>query len=401
MKEKPNAIVLCHVLTGLATVRGLAAAGIKVHAVTFDADLPVHFSRHCRHVKLTGMKNDAPGLINWIVGYAKKIGNRPVIIPTSDSDALLLAKHYEILAPHCRLWTTSYHDLWRIISKNGLYSLAEAAGVDVIPAIHEPTLEKLDAWSRQHPGPYFLKPFYEAVDGCSLGKKNMILPDRNALLDYVMQHGSKALIIQRMIRGGDGYIFDCYGLCNASGRVLAMASHRRLRQHPPNVGSTTYGEIPAHPEGKDESVLFENTARLLNATRYHGIFGIEWLQDRESGKLYIIDFNARPFTSIGHLTACGLNLPFLAYQELTGADMSGLEVKPHLKHKFWIDMERDLQSLSIRQEQNKIDWFDWFKTVLSCRSSAYWDWTDPVPGIYQMARTAKIGVSYVWKKMSR
>ena len=399
MSQKPAAIILCQVLTGFSTARNIAAVGIEVHAVSFSEIEPIHFSRRFKQIKLIGKKNDEDFIIEWLINYAQKLGNRPVVIPTSDTHALMLAKHYERLSAHCRLSTTSYERLWSIISKGDLYSFAEKAGVDVIPAIHEPNLEQLEAWSKLNPSPYFLKPFYEKVAGCALTGKNLILNNRDDLLAYVTEYGAKALIIQRMINGGDGFIFDCYGLCNASGQAVTMASHRRWRQNPPNVGTTTYGEIPGYPETEKESTLFDNTSKLLTVIKHHGVFGIEWLQDRETGKLYLIDFNARPFSSIGHLTACGLNLPLLAYRELTGEDISSVEKRPALKHSLWIDALRDLQSLRERRALQQISFTEWGKSLFSCRDFAYWDWSDPGPGIYRTWRIASMMTNFVWKRI--
>ena len=130
--------------------------------------------------------------------------------------------------------------------------------------------------------------------------------------------------------GGDGHILDCYGLCASHCRPITLASHRRIRQGPANFGTTSYGEIPLRGDEAMESRLFDYTSRLLGGLKYHGIFGIEWLHDRETGELYLIDFNARPFSSIGHLHDCGLNLPLLAYRELCGEDLSHVPIRPTL-----------------------------------------------------------------------
>lgn len=399
MENKPAAIVLCQVITGLSTAHSLAIKGVEVHAVSFKRHEPVHFSRRFKQIKLTGKVDDEDYIIDWLIRYAKKIGNSPVVIPTSDAHALMLAKNYHQLAPYCRLSTTSYEDLRNIISKEGLYSLADKAGVDVIPAIHEPTLKQLEEWTVTHAGPYFIKPFYENMPGCALTEKNIVLADTKSLHNYIETHGSKSLIIQRMINGGDGYIFDCYGMCDVNGQPLTMASHRRWRQSPMNVGTTSYGEIPANPEGKSETVLFDYTTRLLAGVKHHGIFGIEWLQDRETGKLYLIDFNARPFSSVGHLTSCGLNLPFFAYAELIGDDLSSLQSRPVLEHSFWVDLLKDLLSLRDRLDKKQITLSEWFKSLLRCKHFACWDWTDPGPEIYRLWQITLMGIQFVWKRI--
>ena len=146
----------------------------------------------------------------------------------------------------------------------------------------------------------------------------------------------------------------------------------------------------------DESAIFEKTERLLSVIRFHGIFGIEWLHDKKTGQFYLIDFNARPFSSIGHLTACGLNLPLLAYRELIGDDLAGLEQRPVLKHKYWIDLLRDLRSSRL---SGVMGWSDWFRSILRCRSFAYWDWRDPGPGLYRVLQIFTLVMRLVVKKM--
>jgi len=397
--QRPSAIVLCHVQTGLATVRGIGRGGIDVHAAIFDRSEPVRYSRYCRNIHLPSTLSREDRLVSWIIDYAKKLGDRPVVIPTSDSEALLLAKYYDELSPHCRIWKTNYEDLLRIVSKGDLYKMAASIGVNVVPSITEPDISQLEEWVNVNPGPYFLKPYYEGISGSALRQKNLQLPDRNALLDFAAKEGTSSLIIQRRIEGGDGHIFDCYGLCDVDGEVLAMASHRRLRQMPAHIGTTSYGEIPAMLDDQSESKLFAGTKTLLAAANFHGIFGIEWLHDRETDKFYIIDFNARPFSSIGHLTACGLNLPLLAYKELVGDEVAGSNLLPKLKHKYWVDLLRDLETFNIYRDSKKLGWPEWLDSIVRCRSFAYLEWRDPVPGIYRIWQIMKRLIRYIAKKL--
>jgi D-aspartate ligase len=388
-KILPKAIVLSHVVTGLATVRGIAKGGVEIHCVTFQKNEPTHFSRYCKHIKLIGLQDQEEKLIHWIIDYSQKLGGRPVVIPTSDAHALMLAKNSHILLPHCRIGLTSYKNLQNIIYKNNLYKIAEAAGIPTIPSLIEPSVEQIVGWSSNNVGPYFLKPAYEGNPNCSLTNKNMVIESRDLLISYATENGTEALIIQRFIQGGDGYIFDCYGTCDCDGHVVTMASHRRWRQMPQDTGTTTYGEIPAAPENKTEKEMFALTEKLINKLNYNGIFGLEWLQDRETGDLFVLDFNARPFSSIGHLTDCGLNLPLLAYKDLIGESLKSVPKYPKLKHSFWIDAIRDLESCKRRSNWSLAEWLGWIKTFVHCRSFAYWDLKDLGPGLFRTSELVK------------
>ena len=392
--SRPPAIVLSYVVTGLATARGLWAGGVDVHAVTFEPWEPIRFSRSCHHVDLSGRGLSDDELVDWLLEFSKRFSERPVLIPTSDAHVLLLSARRDRLASHFRMFTTEHREVLRIVSKEGLYQMARDAGVGVVPAVVEPSYEQLESWTREHPAPYFVKPYYEGIEGSALRVKNLHFTNRDELLAFARQRGTARCIVQRQLYGGDGFIFDCYGYCDATGKVVTMASHRRLRQFPPNAGTTTYGEIPAAPVGHDEAVLFENTARLLSTTRYHGIFGIEWLQDRDTRALHLIDFNARPFSSIGHLCDCSLNLPLLAYRDLSGDDLTQVEPRPALRHLFWIDLRRDISCVRALAPAERPPFQQWLRSILTCRSHAYFSLRDPGPGLYRGLTMARLALHF-------
>jgi D-aspartate ligase len=396
--NKPSAIVLSVAINGLATVRGIAEAGIKVHAAIFTTKQAVYHSRRCEIIDLSGLERNEPALIDWLIQYSRRLGHRPVVIPTTDAHALMLAKHQEQLKPYCRLFETRYNELQNIIHKNGLYQTAESAGVKAVPSIYEPNADEIEHWCQTHPGPYLLKPFHNGIKACALRKKNFVLPDSQALQEYAARYGTRALIIQQLIKGGDGYVFDTYGFCDKEGHIVTMASHRRWRQDIPDFGVTSYGEIPVN-DPSIEATIFEQTTRLLSSMHYHGIFGIEWIYDQSTGQYFLIDFNARPFSSIGHLKSCGLNLPLLAYQDLTGGDLLRVEARPTLRHSFWVDILPDLYSFSEKKAQNKSSWSDWLRSVAACRDFAYWDIHDPGPGLYRLWQIFNLLFHAIWKRV--
>src|SRR4051794_7243336 len=319
-----GAIVICKTITGLATVRALGQSGINVHCLLLEPHDPVRLSRHGRKVPLLGTRDDDPTLVDFVASYARELGSRPVVFPTTDAQTLQLAKNAAALDSVCRIPNNSHGQLMNIIGKDGLYRVARDAGMATIPSIVSDDSAVVLRWSTANPPPYLVKPFYEGFPGTRLLRKNLVIRSKDELAAYAVQHGTQGVIVQRLLRGGNGFIFDCYGVSARGGNVLTMVSHRRWRQYPPDFGTTTLGEIPAGIERPEEEALFDATEKLVGAIGYHGIFGIEWLRERSSGRFYIIDFNARPFTSIGHVEACGINLPFLHYREMTGRALAAV-----------------------------------------------------------------------------
>jgi predicted ATP-grasp superfamily ATP-dependent carboligase len=390
------AIVLCNTVTGIATVRALAECGVEVHACLFRPEDPLHHSRYATKIRCYHLQNDEPGLVRFLIQYARNLGGRPVLLPTGDAHALLLAKHSTELEPYCRTWLLPHAELARVVNKTSLYQAAQAAGVPIIPSLSTPTLPELIEWVRSNDGPYILKPSYEGIASCKLSGKNLVLEGREQLLSYVRTHGAESLVIQRMIRGGDGNIFDCYGLCDRDGRVVSLTTHYRIRQYPPDFGATSMGEIPAPLPSASEQFLFAATERLFKGVRFHGIFGIEWLRDEKSGAFYLIDFNARPFLTIGHLRDCGVNLPLLAYRDLMGESLSDVDPRPVAKRKRWIYMTKDLDTFRmLRPTARRIGLLSWLMSVASCRSYAYLSLRDPMPGMHSIVRILSRALLYV------
>ena len=309
-----------------------------------------------------------------------------------------MAKHAEVLRPHYRLWELPYADLGRIVNKTTLYQAAREAGAPIIPSLSMPTVAEVLEWSSQHPGPYLLKPSYDGINTCKLRGKNLLLETREQLVSYVGSQGSDSLVIQRMIRGGDGNIFDCYGLCDREGRVVTLTSHQRLRQYPPDFGATSLGAIPAALPSKDEEFLFAATERLFSTLRFHGIFGIEWLRDEKTGAFYLIDFNARPFLTIGHLRDCGVNLPFLAYLDLTGQSLADVDPRPPVKSKRWVYLSKDIETFREVRAHGRIGFLGWLASIARCTSFAYVSLSDPLPGLHSLASIVRRAVKFAFRK---
>jgi D-aspartate ligase len=383
------AVVLCCSVTGIATVRALAECGVDVHAFVFRRADPLHYSRYATKIPCYHLADDPAALVQLLIAYGKKLGGRPVLLPTGDVHALLLAKHATELRPHYRLWQLPYDNLGRIVNKTTLYQAACNAGTPIIPSLSTPTVAEVTEWSQRHPGPYLLKPSYDGIGTCKLRAKNLMLATREQLVNHVRAHGSEALVIQRMIRGGDGNIFDCYGLCDSTGRVVTLTSHQRLRQFPPDFGTTSLGEIPAALPSRDEQILFAQTEQLFNAVGYHGIFGIEWLREESTGTFYLIDFNARPFLTIGHLLDCGVNLPLLAYRELTGESLADINPRPAVQRKRWVYLSNDIDTFRELRAVGRLGFLSWLLSLVTCRSFAYISWSDPLPGMHSVLKVFK------------
>ena len=379
---KTKAVVLGLGITGLACVRLLSKKDILVYGVSLFKDDEGITSSRCKHINLWHLNEDYDKIADWLEDFVREFSDPPVVFPTSDLFALMLAKRFDRLKGICRIWENSLEGLNKIISKNHLYNIAEEAGVPIPPSMISPQYEMLDAWIKKTTGPFLIKPYY--VGTGVLDSKNKSFNSSKELLNFVKSrhNGTSGLIIQRILRGGDGRIYDCYGITDKSGKVRTMASHRRIVQVPPDFGVTCFGEIPAEPPVIGEKGLFDLTQKLLNSINYHGIFGIEWLYEKDSDNLFLLDFNARPFLTIGHLGDCGLNLPYWAYLDLCGNALEDLQLVPKPQKKYWLAFWSYLSAIQKKQKSNK-KWKEFFSAIFRSRSFAIWSINDPMPACWK------------------
>ena len=389
------AVVLGYDYTGLTTARCLVAAGIKVYGVSLEDRDMGRWSRCCELVKMPNKSED--DFEASLVRFLRSFDRKPVIIPTSDALALLLAKHHVLLSDHAHFSLCNQLQLEEIILKAGLARLAEKAGVKAPAQLTPESHEQIERWAANNAPPYLLKPLYQNIENCSLGVKNLQLTTVNELLAQTQVNGFQQLVIQQLRRGGDGNIYDCYGVCDKSGLPITMAAHKRIRQYKADLGATCYGEIPLPGSEQLESRILEETEKLLAVSNYHGIFGIEWLHDVETDELLLVDFNARPFSSIGHLHDCGMNLPLLNYLEMSDQELPERGRTPGLKHLFWIHFSRDLKTLPARVAGRSLTPAAWIRSVLKAKSYALWSWKDPLPALVEFARLLSDGLRHAMK----
>ena len=398
--DRPPAVVLSFTGTGLATVRCLSEGGMDIHAAVFPQGgegLEVEHSRYCTPIELDFGPEDEEATCGFLIELAGALGRRPVVFPTNDATALLLARHRSRLESACTTWETTHDELSRIVHKDRLYEAAAAAGVRVPPMLVAPEPGEVAAWCRDNRPPYLVKPFYSSIPGCRMKRKNRVFRSAAELVGYARSAGLESLVVQRMIESGDGHVYDAYGLCDRRREPVVLASHRRIRQFPPDTGATSFGEIPVIGAPELVGRLFDGTRRLLSTLRYHGIFGVEWLHERGTGDLYMVDFNARPFSSIGHLAASGLNLPLLAYRELIGEEGLSVERYPGLVHRYWMDFNWDLRGFRSARRARGQTWRGFAADVLSCTSFAYFDVRDPVPWLRRGVDLLRILADYTKK----
>jgi predicted ATP-grasp superfamily ATP-dependent carboligase len=122
------------------------------------------------------------------------------------------------------------------------------------------------------------------------------------------------LVQQRIIGPGVGVFVLLW-----EGDVLAVFSHRRLREKPPSGGVSVYCES----QEPDEQ-LVARSVTLLREFGWHGVAMVEYKVDAESGDAYLMEINGRFWGSLQLAIDAGVDFPRLLVSAALGETVQKL-----------------------------------------------------------------------------
>ena len=137
------------------------------------------------------------------------------------------------------------------------------------------------------------------------------------------------VIVQRIIPGFDDhmYTFDAY--LNQDAKVTHWVTCQKYRQYPINFGASVYTGQKLVPE------IVEIGTSFLEKIHYKGFAEIEFKKDAETGQFYLIEINVRITNLNSLLYKVGVNIPYITYQELTGATIEPKVIDKDTGIVFW------------------------------------------------------------------
>jgi predicted ATP-grasp superfamily ATP-dependent carboligase len=121
-----------------------------------------------------------------------------------------------------------------------------------------------------------------------------------------------APMLQELVPGSDDALYTVGSYLDGERRALGVFCGRKLRQTPRGVGTCRIGESRWLPE------LVEDALRLLRACEFVGLSQVEFKRDERDGTFKLMEINPRLWQWHTLSASCGVNLPLIAYRDLTG-----------------------------------------------------------------------------------
>lgn len=342
----PAAVVLNMYATGLAIARNLAPHGVPVYGLSSRQDAPGNYSRWCRPLRSPDSQDDPARLVRYLLTLADSLPGRAVLFPTRDQDIHFLERNREALAARYVIPQVEGDRLDRIMNKHRLAEAAEASGIPTARTARVRTREELNASLERFRYPVVIKPVFahawraagiaEAVNR----RKAVRVSSAADLVDFfrsVEPHGPD-LLIQEWIPGPDDQCFVLGAYRSPGGEWLGWFTARKLLQFPPEFGLGCVVRLAPSPEAAAQGM------RLLESLSFWGTAEVEFKRDSESGEYRLIEVNPRHWDQHALGLACGVNLAWIAFRDLTGTH--GLQpVAPGDGDGYWVSGAGLLRSL--------------------------------------------------------
>jgi D-aspartate ligase len=315
----PAAVVDVGWVNGLAAIRSLGRAGIRVLAVDHRPSALGFRSRYAEPLLSPDPQNETR-----FVAFVRALGE-VVVFPTHDEQLNLIARHLgdlDVLAPF-----PAWDVLERVQSKRLQLEEAEAAGVDVPRTAYPHSADEARAAAEELGFPVLVKPEHPIGFKQRFRRQAFRCETLEDVEKAYEQAAEFAPMVQELVPGGDDTLYTVGSYLTRDGRPLGLFSGRKLRQTPPGIGTCRIGEAIWVQEPVDAAL------RLLEAFGYFGLSQVEFKRDPRDGRFKLIEINPRLWQWHGLARACGVDLPRLAYADLVGEPLP--EATTHGQGKRW------------------------------------------------------------------
>jgi predicted ATP-grasp superfamily ATP-dependent carboligase len=305
----------------LNVTRSLGRAGVPVTVVAEYRHALSAASRHCRESHcLPGFSADPERTCNFLIDYARKQNQKPVLFPTADPDLLLVAKLRSRLESWYHIPAPAPETVEALADKRRFASLAAQHALPVPRTLAPSQVDNLAAAVAQLQFPVVIKPAHPAawkdqrIEQLVRSAKAQIVPDAAALLalhQRIAELGGESLI-QEYVAGPDPEHYDLHVYMTRDHRPLAWFTGQKLRVFPAHAGSGCYVRSVRLP------ALAALGIEILRTCRFTGIANMNFKRDPRSGQFKLLEINPRVSQWNIFPSVCGVNIPLIAYADSAG-----------------------------------------------------------------------------------
>src|SRR4029077_1378226 len=312
-----------------------------------------------------------------ILEWGARFQHKPVLFATSDWFARFLSHREDGLKDRFLFHWVPPALFSTIVDKGTMARFCERAGVKV-PRTHITRPEDdMAQVARDFVYPCLVKPMHRYTASFPV-ESAKVLVTKNAQEAQAFfekyPHMKGATLMQELIEGDDDQVFQYTALVNARGQIAAHSTVRKLRQYPAGYGSMCYGQTE-----RNEDLAAEGR-KLILALGYRGLGSLEFKRREKDGGYYFIEMNPRLPWYNGIFADAGVNLPHLAYLDLTGQTV-GDSISPLQQHDqtTWMGYHNYASWFQETKKDHPVGRGKFISHVAQAKPYAWWNWLHPKP----------------------
>jgi D-aspartate ligase len=357
-------------------VRSLSRERVPVVGFFYTRE---HFGRFSRLIQAHFLDRTLPTerIASILTAYCSGLPEKPVLMAASDEFAFILARHREQLAEHFAFHWVSSETAFKVFDKAEMSRLCEQAGI-LCPKTHVTvTGEDIGRAASAFLFPCIVKPVRSFHTAFPFRKKTFVAGSPAALLRFYERHPGLVghTLWQEFIEGPDDEIVQSNVLIGESGETRAVCGVKKLRQYPPGRGNMCFGRT------EDNAIAASQGLKLLHFLRYSGLASLEFKRQPNENRYYFIEMNARLPWYCALFAQAGVNLPYLAYMDLSGAEGECLS-RTQQAGVHWMIARDDLGSILECPRDQPGGFLQWMRSLVRTQSFAWWNLRDPAPFLF-------------------
>jgi D-aspartate ligase len=378
-RHVPGVVVLGSDFKALGVIRSLGRHGITAIVVD-NQPRSAWFSRYVkRRFSFPGSMED-PQLVDLLLelGHTYNLQNW-MLVAAQDDAVGVVSQHRDRLATIYHPTTPSWDTVRWAFDKRLTDQMAREVGVPYPGTCYPSQEDDLDGLDLQYP--VIIKPAISIRLQRSARLK--ALPAGNLAELHSQYRAASSLVspdeimIQEMIPGGGASQVSVATLC-VDGRISQAMTARRLRQYPIDYGlGSSFVESVYLPE------LLDPAERVLRYMRASGMVEVEFKQDSRDGIYKLLDINIRPWGWHTLCIACGLDLPYIQYQQLL-LGQSSPPITPRYGTR-WIRVATDLPAGIQELRAGITTPWNYLRSLLGHNTYSVLNWRDPLPALGDLA----------------
>jgi predicted ATP-grasp superfamily ATP-dependent carboligase len=361
-------------IAALGVLRVFARRGIPAYVVDDTSNVIVRSRWYRSPGRTLPESSDADAL----AGYLESLSlPRAVLIPCSDQWALAVAGLPAEIRRRFPASVAPREAVEQFVDKDGFRALVDRLDLPRPRTllIREPA--DLDRATDEDLANGFLKPTESHRHNRRFGTKGFFVHSRDAAVQLVEAASASGItfMLQEWIPGNMSKTFLIDGFVDRDGTIRAMVARRRVRMDPPRLANTC-SDVTI-PIG-DVADCLPALHTVLEATKFRGIFNVEFKYDERDGIFKIIEVNPRPFWLIGHIERTGVDLPWMSY--LDAQELPIPEPPPYQVGRYGMYEIPDATAIarawgSFQRPEGPV-----LEPWLKGDKALFW-WSDPLPAV--------------------